>query len=256
MVRYIAPSEPFARIALGEVEILVPEVIEPTVEIVNYRGVQPFRLVLFAEKSAVGHVVLPLADQYDIDTYLMGGEASDTRIHEMAVRGAADDRPMVVFTLSDADPAGYWMPATIAWKLKALKDSKFPDDDGVDAEADQIEDDWLDDAEDALDEQLTDELLARWRERARDQLAALLEQSADRPLLLGQLNAALNVLPDEIDLPDLPEAPVGTAAHGIPNPLAHSGMSHFEFLEAVNTRREYLDEAKRKKGDRRASLNP
>lgn len=70
--------------------------------------------------------MLPIAERFGADTYLMGGEISDTHLYGMAKAGAEDGRPMVVLTLSDADPAGHHMPTTIAWKLGALRDGWFP----------------------------------------------------------------------------------------------------------------------------------
>jgi hypothetical protein len=49
-------------------------------------------------------------------------------MHRMAKDAAADGRPLVVFTFSDFDPAGYWdMPTAIGRKLQALRDLLFPD---------------------------------------------------------------------------------------------------------------------------------
>ena len=58
----------------------------------------------------------------------MGGQISDTYLYQIARDGAEDGRPMVVFTFSDCDPAGYWdMPTSIGRKLQALRDLHFPD---------------------------------------------------------------------------------------------------------------------------------
>ena len=57
----------------------------------------------------------------------MTGQISDTYLHQIARDAAADGRPLVVFTFSDCDPAGYWdMPTAIGRKLQALKDLLFP----------------------------------------------------------------------------------------------------------------------------------
>jgi hypothetical protein len=123
----VEPPNPAPVIRIAGVEVALPDDLAPEAKLEGFRAVQPYRLVLFAEKAAVGHVVRPIAERYGVTTYLMAGEISDTRLYEMARDGAADDRPMVVLTLSDADPAGYWMPSTIAWKLAAHRDSLFPD---------------------------------------------------------------------------------------------------------------------------------
>jgi hypothetical protein len=123
--RFEAP-EPQPCIQLGSVEVEFPDDLAPTVWLSDYHAVQRFKLVIFAEKAAVEHVVAPLAERYGCDTYLMAGEISDTHLYRMAEVGAEDGRPMIVLTLSDADPAGYWMPSTIAYKLAALRDGWFP----------------------------------------------------------------------------------------------------------------------------------
>lgn len=88
---------------------------------------QPYRLVFFGEKTSLEDVIGPLAEEFSADLYLMGGQISDTYLHQMAKDAAADGRPLVVFTFSDCDPAGYWdMPTVIGRKLQALRDLKFP----------------------------------------------------------------------------------------------------------------------------------
>ncbi len=44
----------------------------------------------------------------------------------MAKTGAGDGRPMVVFTISDFDPAGRQMSVSIGRKLQAFKDLLYP----------------------------------------------------------------------------------------------------------------------------------
>jgi hypothetical protein len=45
----------------------------------------------------------------------------------MAKSTGDDPRPMIVFTISDCDPAGWQMPVSIARKLQAFKVHNFPD---------------------------------------------------------------------------------------------------------------------------------
>jgi hypothetical protein len=44
----------------------------------------------------------------------------------MAKDADGDGRPLVVFTLSDCDPAGHQMPVSIGRKLQPLPDLLFP----------------------------------------------------------------------------------------------------------------------------------
>jgi hypothetical protein len=87
---------------------------------------QPYRLAFFGEKTSLEDVLGPLAEDYRADLYLCGGQISDTLLHRMAKDADDDGRPLVVFTFSDCDPAGYWdMPAAIGRKLQALRDLLF-----------------------------------------------------------------------------------------------------------------------------------
>jgi hypothetical protein len=126
-VKLWTPPEPRPRVLYAQAEIAFPEDPKPVVDLNDFRGSQRHKLTLFAEKSAVAPVVEPIAERYEIDTYIGAGEISDSHLYEMAKVAAEDGRPMVVFTLCDADPAGYWMPATIAYKLHAFRDGWFPE---------------------------------------------------------------------------------------------------------------------------------
>jgi hypothetical protein len=71
-------------------------------------------------------VLLPIAQRFQADLYLPTGEISDTLLWRIARDGAADGRPLVVFTVTDFDPSGYQMSVSIGRKLQALRDLLFP----------------------------------------------------------------------------------------------------------------------------------
>jgi hypothetical protein len=128
VIREWTPPQPTAYIDTGK--ILLPEIdgeIDVSPWLHDVRGTQLYRLVIFGEKSSLEAVVSPIAERYQCDLYLMTGEISATAVYNMARTGAADGRPMVVFTISDADPAGWQMPISIARKLQAFKITHFPD---------------------------------------------------------------------------------------------------------------------------------
>jgi hypothetical protein len=106
----------------------IPDVsdIEPYVGMSNFTGRQPYSLAIFGEKASLEDVLLPVAQRYEADLYLPTGEISDTLLWRMAKDGAADGRPLVIFTVSDFDPAGHQMPVSIGRKLQALRDLSFP----------------------------------------------------------------------------------------------------------------------------------
>ncbi len=118
--------EPWLRVGV-DVEIPSADEIEPSVDVTGFMGVQPYKLVLYGEKTSLGEVLAPIAEARKADLYLPAGEISDTLMHTMAKIGAEDGRPMVVLTFSDCDPAGWQMPLSIGRKLQGLKALLFPD---------------------------------------------------------------------------------------------------------------------------------
>jgi hypothetical protein len=127
VVRIFEHPEPTSVISVAGVEITVPEELAPRPELDDFRGIQPYKLVLFGEKTSLEEVLAPIADTRKADLYLPTGEASDTMIHQMARFGAEDGRPMVVFYLSDCDPAGWQMAVSVSRKLQGFKALEFPE---------------------------------------------------------------------------------------------------------------------------------
>ena len=111
------------------VEVEVPDAddLEPQVSIDGFSGVQPYKLALYAEKTSAEEVLAPIAEARKADLYLPAGEISDSQLYTMAKTGADDGRPLVVFTISDCDPAGWQMPISISRKLQAFKAFEFPE---------------------------------------------------------------------------------------------------------------------------------
>ena len=126
VVRLFEHPEPSSAIAVGGIELSVPEELAPEPMLVDYRGVQPYKLILFGEKTSLEPVLAPIAELGQADLYLPTGEASDTMIQMMARIGAEDGRPMIVFYLSDCDPAGWQMAVSVSRKLQALQALEFP----------------------------------------------------------------------------------------------------------------------------------
>jgi hypothetical protein len=127
-VRPFTQPAPEPYVAVG-VDVSIPDAddLDPYVGAYEFDGVQPYKLVLFGEKSSLADVLGPIATSYKADLYLATGEISDTLVYRMARVGADDGRPMVVLCFSDADPAGWQMPVSIARKLQAFKALSFAD---------------------------------------------------------------------------------------------------------------------------------
>lgn len=117
--------EPYLHVGL-HVSIPSADDIEPIVSMTGVVARQPYRLVMFGEKSSLEPVLAPIARSYGADLYLPTGEISDTLMHTMARNGADDGRPMVVLCFSDADPAGWQMPISIGRKLQAFTTNLYP----------------------------------------------------------------------------------------------------------------------------------
>jgi hypothetical protein len=117
-----------ARLSIGlDVEIPNVEDIEPMAIANGFVTRQAFHFVIFGEKSSLEDTVKPIAKQFEADLYLPTGEISDTLLFQIAREANDDGRPLVLFTLSDCDPAGHQMPVSIARKLQAFRDLFFSD---------------------------------------------------------------------------------------------------------------------------------
>lgn len=127
-VQLFERPEPWAYVSVG-LDVQIPDVdeLEPRVDIEDFTGVQPYKLVLIGEKSSLHDALHPLAGRYQADLYLPTGEPSDTMLHQMASIGAGDGRPMRVLYFSDADPSGWQMPISVGRKLQALKVLLYPE---------------------------------------------------------------------------------------------------------------------------------
>jgi hypothetical protein len=128
IVREFSQAKPHAFVTAG-IRVDIPDVnhLHPRVVPFDFHGQQPFRLVFYGEKSSLETMLEPLASHYGADLFLPAGELSATLIYQMARHAADDGRPMVVFSFTDCDPAGWQMPISIGRKLQALKELLFPD---------------------------------------------------------------------------------------------------------------------------------
>jgi hypothetical protein len=87
---------------------------------------QPYRIILFGEKSSLGTVLGPLRQRVNGELLLPTGESTITMVFNLAQRIVADGRPAVIFYFSDFDPAGWQMGVSAARKLQALRTLRFP----------------------------------------------------------------------------------------------------------------------------------
>jgi hypothetical protein len=119
---------PEAHLIVGiDVNIPDAEDIEPLPTARGFVARQAFNFAIFGEKASLEDIILPIAEEFEADLYLPTGEISDTLVYQIAKEANADGRPLVMFTISDCDPAGHQMPVSIARKLQAFAHLFFPD---------------------------------------------------------------------------------------------------------------------------------
>lgn len=119
VIRTFEYPQPYAYLST-EIHVEIPDDIEPVLYAGDFRGVQPWKIILVGEKSSLEPVLAPAAEEFEADLYLPTGEMSDTLIHRIASTAVSDGRPMAVLYFSDADPAGWQMPISVARKLQAF----------------------------------------------------------------------------------------------------------------------------------------
>jgi hypothetical protein len=117
--------DPTAEVGL-EIELPSDDDLRPRPIPEGFEPRQAYTFVIFGEKVSLEDVTKPIAERNEADLYLMTGEISDTYVYQIAEDASLDGRPLVVFTLSDCDPAGYQMPVSIGRKLQAFRDLRFP----------------------------------------------------------------------------------------------------------------------------------
>jgi hypothetical protein len=130
--RNVTRIHPEPLLTVGEVEVNLPETLDPQVRLPNpgngeRLAIQPYRLAIFGEKVSLESVVGPIAAQRGASLYLPTGESSDSMVYWLMRDAAEDGRPLVVFYLADCDPAGHQMATSVSRKMQAFRDLLFPD---------------------------------------------------------------------------------------------------------------------------------
>jgi hypothetical protein len=79
---------------------------------------QPYHLEVWAEKTTVNDVLLPLARGYHFNLITGIGELSATHCRRFVERAAESGRPVRILYISDFDPGGLSMPVAVARKIE------------------------------------------------------------------------------------------------------------------------------------------
>jgi hypothetical protein len=99
----------------------------PTFHSYGFDVQQPYRIILIGEKTSLREVSRPIAELVGGELLLPTGEMSDTMVAGVAARAAVNSRPSVALYFSDFDPSGHQMPISVARKLQALRDLRYPE---------------------------------------------------------------------------------------------------------------------------------
>jgi DNA-directed RNA polymerase specialized sigma24 family protein len=81
-------------------------------------GQQPYHVELWAEKSTMNDILIPLAQEYGLNLVTGLGELSVTACRNAIVRARAGERPVRILYISDFDPSGLAMPISVARKIE------------------------------------------------------------------------------------------------------------------------------------------
>jgi len=91
----------------------------PAFSVWGYDGIQQGYLVeVWAEKTTMNDILIPLCREYGINLVTGAGELSITAVIEFIKRVEAADRPARILYISDFDPAGLGMPISVARKIE------------------------------------------------------------------------------------------------------------------------------------------
>lgn len=111
--------------ALDSTDININDLL-PTVRADLGEPRQSYRLGLYGEKTSLRNVLEPISYEYNADLFLSSGEISNSHLAMMAEASSDDGRELVLAVFADCDPAGYQMAVSIGHKLRALRDSLYP----------------------------------------------------------------------------------------------------------------------------------
>lgn len=84
----------------------------------NPSKTQKYMIELWAEKSTMNDVLVPICDRYGINLVTGLGELSITSVYLLANRVVRAKKPVRIFYISDFDPAGLSMPVAAARKIE------------------------------------------------------------------------------------------------------------------------------------------
>jgi hypothetical protein len=130
---YLSNSEQAAELSVEEPSLAHPPSLAPTsvwlpdppgYEFTPNEIDQRFHVELWAEKTTVSDILLPLGPRYGLNVVMGAGHLSLTHCHQFVERVVASGRPARILYVSDFDPSGLVMPVDVARKIEFLIHSR------------------------------------------------------------------------------------------------------------------------------------
>lgn len=84
----------------------------------NKHNTQAYHIEIWCEKSTMNDVLEPICRRYGINLVTSLGELSVTAVHQLIMRVGNISKPVIIFYISDFDPAGECMPVSVARKIE------------------------------------------------------------------------------------------------------------------------------------------
>lgn len=102
----------------------------PSMQVGGYEyssGAQPYHIEIWAEKSTMNDVLLPVCRRYAANLVTSEGFQSITAVIELLQRASQSGKPARVLYISDFDPAGDGMPTAVARQIEYWRPEYAPD---------------------------------------------------------------------------------------------------------------------------------
>lgn len=117
--RFLGDPEPRVHLDSPDINLDLPSEF-PTPELIlsDFRRDQAFLVEVWAEKSTMNDILIPLAHRLGFNLITGVGEMSETATRLAVERAVDAGRPMRILYVSDFDPAGRSMPVAVARKIE------------------------------------------------------------------------------------------------------------------------------------------
>ena len=90
----------------------------PVYDVDGFSVAQPYHIEIWAEKSTMNDILIPLCELYSVNLITGLGELSITHVQWLFDRLHEHKKPCRIFYLSDFDPAGQSMPVAVSRKIE------------------------------------------------------------------------------------------------------------------------------------------